>query len=56
MGLRGNYFITKEILKQYDPCREGYSLFCKHFPDAGNIKKFLMHVAKMEGLRTQFGW
>jgi len=53
--MRGNFFITKEILKQYNPCREGYAAFCKHFPEGGEYQEIL-NKAVAEGRFDDAQW
>ena len=39
--MTGDFLITKELLKQYNPCTGGYRWFCERYPDGGKYQKIL---------------
>ncbi len=39
--MTGEYYITKELLKQHNPCRGGYRWFCEHYPNGGKYQEIL---------------
>lgn len=39
--MTGEYYITKELLKQYKPCTDGYRWFCEHYPNGGKYQEIL---------------
>ncbi len=39
--MTGEYYITKELLKQHSPCIDGYRWFCENYPNGGKYQEIL---------------
>ena len=39
--MTGEYYITKDLLKQHSPCEDGYRWFCENYPNGGKYQEIL---------------
>ena len=48
--MTGEFYITKEFLKQYKPCPDSYKWFCEHYPNGGKYQEILDKLCNSDRL------